>query len=335
MVVSVVDVNAPEFTRRFPNLADASLGAEAIFATDEFFADKARMLNPEPAVFIPGKYDLHGKWMDGWETRRRRQGGYDHCIVKLARSCIVKGVDIDTSHFTGNYPPAASIEATYCEQGNPDETANWVELIPSASLQGNSHHYLEVTDSNIYTHLRVNIYPDGGIARLRVYGQPCVDWTAVGQNQLDLAALENGAYVVDTNNQHFGAASNLLKPGRGTNMGDGWETRRRREPGNDWCIIALAHPGRIGKIEIDTAHFKGNYPDRASIQAAYVTGGTDNTLKTQAMFWATLLPEQKLQMDHQHVYESEIIDLGLVTHIRFNIFPDGGVSRLRLWGTVE
>lgn len=336
MAVPTLDLNAPDFTRRYPNLADARLGAEATFATDEFFAPKDRMLNPEPAVFIPGKYDNHGKWMDGWETRRRRQGGYDYCIVKLAKAGVLKGVDIDTSHFTGNFPPAASIDAAYITDGEPTEATAWVEVVPSTTLQGNSHHYLAVADTSAYTHLRVNIYPDGGIARLRIYGQPKVDWLAANKSDLfDVAAMENGAYIVDTNNQHFGLAVNLLMPGRGINMGDGWETRRRREPGNDWCIIALAHPARLKKIEVDTAFFKGNYPDRVSIQAAYVTGGTDDTLKTQAMFWQTLLPEQKLKMDHQHYYESEIADIGLVTHVRLNIFPDGGVSRLRLWGVIE
>jgi allantoicase len=168
-----------------------------------------------------------------------------------------------------------------------------------------------------------------------VYGQPQVDWADASRTDLfDLAAMENGAYLVAANNQHFGAASTLLMPGRGVNMGDGWETRRRREPGNDWAIVALAQPGVIKKIEVDTAHFKGNYPDRCSIQAAYVTGGTDSSLVTQAMFWPVLLGEQKLQMDKQHFYESEIAALGPITHIRFNIIPDGGVSRLRLWGTL-
>lgn len=336
MAMPTLDPNAPDFTRRYPNLADPRLGAVATFATDEFFAPKDRMLNPEPAVFIPGKYDDHGKWMDGWETRRRRNGGYDHCIVKLARPGVVKGVDIDTSHFTGNFPPAASIDAAFVPHGEPTDATQWTELVPSTTLQGNNHHYLGVFGTHAYTHLRVNIYPDGGIARLRVYGQPQVDWKGADRATLfDLAAMENGAYVVEVNNQHFGLASNLLMPGRGVNMGDGWETRRRREPGNDWCVIALAHPGRIRKIEVDTAHFKGNFADRVSLQAARVTGGTDATLKTQAMFWQALLPEQKLQMDHQHYYEAEIADLGSVTHVRFNMFPDGGVSRLRLWGVLE
>jgi allantoicase len=335
MAIPTLDPNAPEFTRRYVNLADPRLGAQALEASDDFFAPKERMLNPEPAVFIPGKYDDHGKWMDGWETRRKRTTGYDWCIVKLARPGVIKGIDVNTSHFTGNFPPAASIEGAHVAEGSPNQSTQWTEIVPSTTLQGNSHHYLEVKAEEPFTHLRVNIYPDGGIARLRVYGQPQLDWSNADRNQLvDLGAMENGAYMVGTNNQHFGLASTLLMPGRGVNMGDGWETRRRREPGNDWCIVALAQPGVIKKVEVDTAHFKGNFPDRCSLQAAYVKGGTDSSLVTQAMFWPGLLGEHKLQMDKQHVFESELAALGPVTHVRFNIYPDGGVSRLRLFGTL-
>jgi allantoicase len=337
MAIPTLDPNAPDFTRRCLNLADSRLGAQALTASDEFFAPKERMLEPQPAVFIPGKYDDHGKWMDGWETRRKRTTGYDWCIVKLARAGVVKGLDIDTSHFTGNFPPAASVEAAYVPGGaQPDGSTRWSEIVPSTTLQGNSHHYLATADGEAFTHIRLNLYPDGGVARLRVYAQPQVDWAGASRTApVDLAAMENGAYIVAANNQHFGSASNLLMPGRGVNMGDGWETRRRREPGNDWTIIALARPGTVTKIEVDTAHFKGNYPDRCSIQAAYVKGGTDSSLVTQAMFWPTLLPEQKLQMDKQHLFESELASVGAVTHLRFNIIPDGGVSRLRAWGVLE
>lgn len=331
MAIITLDPNAPEFTRRYPNLADPRLGARTLTCSDDFFAEMARMLNPEPAVFIPGKYDTNGKWMDGWESRRKRVNGHDWCVLKLGRAGILKGVDIDTSHFTGNYPPAAAIEGAFLASGEPDDQTVWQEVLPSVNLQGNSHHYHVIQSTQIFSHLRLNIYPDGGVARLRVYAQPANDWANADPYALhDLIAMENGGYIVATNNQHFGLASNLLMPGRGVNMGDGWETRRRREPGNDWCIIALAHAGIVQKIEVDTCHFKGNYPDSCSIQAASMAGGTDTSLITQSMFWPTLLPQQKLQMDHQHYFADELQSLGTITHIRLNIFPDGGVSRLRL-----
>jgi allantoicase len=317
------------------NLADPRLGAKALFASDEFFAPKERMLDPQPAVFIPGKYDDNGKWMDGWETRRKRTTGHDFCVVRLARPGVVYGVDLDTSHFTGNFPPAASIEACHVDSETPPDNADWQTLVPAMTLQGNQHHYVEVSNTRAFTHLRVNLYPDGGLARLRVYGQPKRDWSTVERGGLiDLAAIENGAYLVAANNQHFGPASTILMPGRGVNMGDGWETRRRREPGNDWAIVALARPGTIRRVEVDTAHFKGNFPDRCSLQAATVAGGTDDSLVTQAMFWPVLLPEQSLKMDNLHTFSEQLAALGPVTHVRFNIYPDGGVSRLRLLGEI-
>jgi allantoicase len=333
MAVQVADNDAPAFVRRFVNLADARLGAVALAASDDFFAAKERMLNPEPAQFVPGKYDDNGKWMDGWETRRRRGPGHDWCIVRLARPGVVAGLDLDTSHFTGNFPPAASVEACCVAEGDPGSDAQWFELLPSSNLGGNRHHYFAIHEPRAVSHLRVNLFPDGGLARLRVYGTP--DFSAAKPNEeglIDLASALNGAVAITANNEHFGRASALLLPGRGVNMGDGWETRRRREPGNDWCLIALAHPGIVEAIEVDTAHFKGNYPDRCSLQAAFVQGGTDESLVTQAMFWQELLPEQKLAADHIHRFRAEVKDLGRITHVRFNIFPDGGVSRLRLWG---
>lgn len=333
MAAPAHDPDAPEFARRYVNLADARLGAQALAASDEFFAAKERMLDPKPAQFVPGKYDEHGKWMDGWESRRRRGPGHDWCVVRLARPGRIHGLDLDTSHFTGNFPPAASVEACNLASGDPGSGSTWFPLLPAVDLGGNRHHWFATDAAPRATHVRVNLFPDGGLARLRVYGVP--DFDAVlpdADGLIDLAAALNGGTVVAANNEHFGAASALLLPGRGVDMGDGWETRRRREPGNDWCVIALARPGVIEAIEVDTAHFKGNYPDRCSIRAARVAGGTRESIVTQSMFWPVLLPEQKLGMDRQHHYRAEILPHEPVTHVRFNIFPDGGVSRLRLRG---
>ncbi len=325
----------PEWAARAVNLADPRLGASALHASDDFFADVARMLNPDAAVFIPGKYDDHGKWMDGWETRRKRGTGHDWCLVKLGRRGIVRGVDVDTSHFTGNYAPAVSIEATVSDSDEVDalRAAAWTEILPSVSLGPSAHHLFEIASDAAWTHLRVNIYPDGGIARLRVYGQP-VGVFDDHERLYDLAALDNGGRAVAWNDAHYGAVSNLLLPGRGRDMGDGWETRRRREPGNDWCIIELGAPGTLARIELDTAHFKGNFPDRCSIQAAFVAGGTDRSVVTQSMFWPTLLPEQPMRMDAIHTYAEEILPHAPITHVRINVIPDGGLSRVRLWGKV-
>jgi allantoicase len=321
-----------DLAARHVNLADPRLGAAAIFATDEFFAPKERLLDPAPAQFIPGKYDDHGKWMDGWESRRKRVEGHDHCIVRLALPGVIAGVDIDTSHFTGNYPPAASIDACLAQRDPTDKTA-WTEILPYTPLRGNAHHLLSVADGGVWSHVRLNIYPDGGVARLRVYGRVHRDWSKVDKARpIDLAAALNGGRAVACSDQHYGTPFALLLPGRGETMGDGWETARRRRPGNEWAILQLGHPGRIARIEVDTHLYKGNYPDRCSIQAGYLAGGTDESAVTQSMFWRTLLPEQKLQPDHLHVFEHEVADLGAVTHVRLNAIPDGGVMRLHLFG---
>ena len=323
----------PTWARQQINLADPRLGAETLACSDDFFAPMARLLQPQAAIFVPGKYDANGKWMDGWESRRKRVAGHDWCIVKLARPGQIAGVDIDTSFFTGNYPPAASLDG--CPAGaDPDDAASWTTLLPATPLNGNQHHLIPLTATGSYSHLRLNILPDGGIARLRVYGRPSGAATPGADGLVDLAAALNGGYPVAWNDAHFGVAGNLLLPGSGVDMGDGWETRRRREPGFDWCIVALGQPGTIRRIEVDTAHFKGNFPDRCSLQAGYAPGVSDTALVAQAQFWPTLLPEVKLQADHIHVFAEPLAALGPVTHVRLNLHPDGGVSRLRLWSEV-
>ncbi|MEQ8286247.1 allantoicase [Thalassospira sp.] len=327
--------DAPEFTRRFVNLADERLGAVAIFATDDFFADKQRMLQTADAVFYPDRYDDNGKWMDGWESRRKRVEGHDYCVVRLATSCRIFGVDIDTSHFTGNFPPAGSLEGCYCPDGDPLDNAKWDEIVAPMGLGASAHHYADVTSDAIYTHVRLHIYPDGGVARLRVYGRPNRDWTdmATRGEQVDLASMMNGGVVVGWSDSHYGNPNAILAPGRGVNMGDGWETRRRREPGNEWLIIELGNPGEIEKIIVDTCHFKGNYPDRVSIQGAYVDGEKDKSLTARSMFWSTILPESKMQADHIHEFDAASLSInGPVTHLRLNSIPDGGISRLRILG---
>lgn len=316
--------------RRWIRLEQPRLGTRVTFATDEFFAAKERLIEPDPPVFIDGKYDLHGKWMDGWESRRRRTPGHDYCVIRLGVRGIVHGVDIDTSYFTGNYPPEASIDACVSDEDVPD--GDWVQILARTELEGDAHHYLAINDNRSWTHLRLNIYPDGGVARLRVFGEVRPDFSGL-DHLIDLVALENGGRAIACSDEHFGSMHNLNVAGRGVSMGDGWETARRRGPGNDWVILALGHPGRIEKIEVDTAHFKGNYPDRVSLEAARFAAVEEVLYDSDR--WQTLLPESKLEMHKQHYFESELEDIGVVSHVRMSIYPDGGVSRLRVYGYVE
>jgi len=323
----------PDWVDDTINLASPRLGTEAVACSDDSFAPMARMLADPPAVFKPDLFDEFGKWMDGWESKRRRDDGYDWCVVRLGVLGAVRGFDIDTSHFTGNYPPAASVWASDAD-AMPERNADWTEIAPSTDLGPSAHHLVPCGQPGPWRWLRVNMHPDGGIARFRVYGDPVPSWDeSDGDAVVELSALKNGGRVRAFNDAHYGDVWALLAEGRGANMGDGWETRRRREPGNDWLIVKLGAVGVVERIEVDTAHFKGNFPDRCSVQAARVNWGTGRSTVTQAMFWPELMGEQKLTADAIHVFEGEAIRaLGPVSHVKLNIFPDGGVSRLRIFG---
>jgi allantoicase len=250
----------------------------------------------------------------------------------------VHGVNVDTSHFTGNYPSHGSIEAVDMPAGVKPalysvEGAPWVTLLEKAALRGNGENLFTITDRRPWTHLRLSIYPDGGVARLRVYGEVAVDWSKVGKRVIDLALITNGGLFLAASDLHYGTRGALIMPGRATNMGDGWETRRRRGPGHDWAIVRLGHPGVISKIEIDTNHFKGNYPDRASLEGVLAPNVIVDNLA--GMTWTTILSETKMSADKRHIFSGKALRAsGPFSHVRLNMFPDGGISRLRVHGTV-
>ncbi|HJR57797.1 MAG TPA: allantoicase [Vicinamibacterales bacterium] len=322
------DDSTPAFAR-LADLASSRVGGRAVTASDDFFAPKSNLLKPDPPLFIPGKYTARGKWMDGWESRRRRSPGHDWCVVKLGMRGRVRGVDVDTSFFTGNFPSHCSIEAMDTARKAP-----WTAILDQTSLGGDRHNYIAITDDRPWTHLRLNIFPDGGVARLRVYGEVVVEWARVapGTRAVDLAAVWHGGLVLGASDVHYGAPNNMLMPGRAKNMGDGWETRRRRGPGHDWAIVRLGAPGVLTKIEIDTNHFKGNYPDRASVEGCFASGASIEALPPTA--WLDVLRESKLQANRRHLFSKELRERGPFSHVRLNIFPDGGVSRFRVHGTL-
>ena len=310
-------------------LEQPRLGSQVTFATDDFFADKQRLIQPQAPVFIDDKYDDHGKWMDGWESRRKRTPGHDYCVIRLGVPGVIHGVDIDTSFFTGNFPPQASIEACVSDQDIPED--GWFEILPVTDLEGDSHLFLPIDSDTIVTHLRLHIYPDGGIARLRVYGEVRPDFSIIS-GVIDLLALEHGGRALSCSDEHYGSMHNLNVAGRGINMGDGWETARRRGPGNDWVVLALGHAGTVESVEVDTAHFKGNYPDRVALDGLLAEGETPSHDDAR---WQALLPESKLEMDKQHTFSKELLSPGPISHVRMSIYPDGGISRLRLFGTAS
>lgn len=323
------------------DLAAEKLGGAVLVANDEFFAPKENLLKASAPVFIEGKYTHLGKWMDGWETRRRRTPGFDWCIIRLGLPGIIRGVIVDTSHFKGNYPEHCSIEACAIE-GLPDvehltsDSVRWSEILQTSALQGDSQNPFTIASEERFTHLRFKIYPDGGVARLRAFGDVVPDWKRLQRigAEVDLAAVENGGLVLSCSDMFFGHRHNLIMPGRAANMSDGWETKRRRGPGHDWVLIKLGRPGQIKRLEVDTSYFKGNFPESCSLEACNAANLPAQSLSNPSVLWNSVLPRTKLQAHTRHFFEQEILEAGTVTHVRFNIFPDGGVSRLRVNGSI-
>ncbi len=321
------------------DLASERLGGAVPFANDDFFAPKENLLRPEPAIFVPDRYTDRGKWMDGWESRRRRTEGHDFCIVRLGLPGRIRGVDVDTSHFTGNFPEAASVDAIEAPHETPWEAlgtdgSSWTEILPRSPLRGDTRNLFEVRHAPRVTHVRLHIYPDGGVARLRVHGDVAPDLSRKnGDGPLDLSALENGGFVLASSDSFFGAHQNLLMPGPGIGMKDGWETKRSRRPGFDWVIVRLGTRGVVVRAGIDTSFFKGNFPDEASLETFDAPVATLEELMDASREWSPLLTPVKLRADTRHVFEKELLPGAPATHVRLRIYPDGGVSRLRLFGT--
>ena len=249
---------------------------------------------------------------------------------------------VDTSHFKGNYPEHCSLEAAVIG-GHPGtdeltgDSIQWSEILPRSELKGDSRNPFSISSTQRATHLRLKIYPDGGVARLRAYGEVVPDWERLKRvsNEIDLAAVEHGGLVLSCSDMFFGHRHNLIMPGRAANMSDGWETKRRRGPGHDWVVIKLGAPGRISRLEIDTAYFKGNYPESCSLEAINSGSLAVESLTDPAVVWQPVLPRTKLQAHTRHFFENEILDAGTASHVRFGIFPDGGVSRLRVYGLID
>lgn len=329
----------PAFTEMV-DLAAERLGGKVLWANDDFFAEKENLLKGSAPVWIEGKYTDRGKWMDGWESRRRRTPGFDWCLIRLGLPGRIHGLVIDTSYFTGNFPERASIEGCAAApeatpQSLESAATQWETILPEAQLKGDTRNFFEVKSPRRVTHLRFKIFPDGGVARLRVHGIVLPDWPRIiGDGaEIDLAAVEHGTYVIASSDKHYGNPNNLLLPGRGLTMGDGWETKRRRGPGHDWCILKLGSPGTIRRIEVDTLHYKGNFPESCSLEACRAPRVPDDGFESAGVSWQPLLNRTPLQADTLHVFTQEVKSAGEVTHVRVNMFPDGGIGRVRLFGS--
>lgn len=316
-----------EFTL-LPDLASRTFGGGVVYTNDEFFAAADHLITPAPPTFTPRTFDHRGQVYDGWETRRRREPGSDHVIIRLGTPGVIHGVDIDTAFFTGNYPPHASVDACAID-GYPDAAAlaaaGWESILPRSPLNGDSRNLFPVDAKRRFTHVRLTIHPDGGVARFRVHGEVVPDPRLL-PGVFDVAAAEFGGRVVACSNMFYGHPGKMLEPGLARSMGDGWETSRRRDDGNDWVLIKLAVPAVIELADLDTRWFKGNAPGRASLTGVDVRSGSLD----EPADWADLLPPTRLSPDTPHRFA--IAAAPAVSHVRLSIFPDGGMARLRLHG---
>jgi allantoicase len=325
------------------DLAGERLGGAAILANDEFFAPKEHLVRAAPPVWREGEYTERGKWMDGWETRRRREPGHDWCVIRLGQPGRVRGMVVDTSWFTGNYPESCSVDACSLDDVAGEATLHsgavtWTELLPLTPLAGDARNVFPIDAAARFTHVRLNIFPDGGVARLRVHGDVLPDWQRLlrAGGEVDLAAAANGGRVVDCSDRHYGNPLNMIMPGLPTGMHDGWETKRRRGAGHDWAVVRLGTRGVIRRIVVDTSFFRGNAPGSCSLDAC----SSSDVEPARNVEWRTLLRETPLlpHAVHDFVLEPDAggpRDTGAVTHVRLNIHPDGGIARLRLHGVVD
>jgi allantoicase len=319
------------FTNGLIDLAQPRLGTKVLFKTDDFFASANRIISPMDPIFKTGVFDTHGKWMDGWESRRKRTEGHDYIILKLGKPGKIKKVDVDTSHFNGNQPAMVSIEGANSSSHKINHL-KWQTLLSKKKTKANSHHYFTVNSKKVFTHIKFNIFPDGGVARLKLYGSIAKS-EKLKNKKLNLASLLDGASVIACNNEHFGKAENILAPGKAKNMGDGWETRRRRGKGFDWLILNSLNGKEINKIEISTHHFKGNFPSYCSLQAAFLpTSKNSKQIVNSSLKWKYLLKDAKLSANKTHIFKNNLMKKDKINFIKINIFPDGGISRFRIYG---
>ncbi|MCA9582637.1 MAG: allantoicase [Myxococcales bacterium] len=321
------------------DLASGALGGRAIATNDDFFATVENLTKPGRGVFIEDKYTDRGKWMDGWESRRKRGPGHDWAVLALGVPGTIRALDIDTNHFLGNHAPYASVEAVNAPGASDDEVVamEFREILSQVPLRPGSQNLFTVTDGGSYSHVRLRIFPDGGVARFRVYGLPTPTWEPATDpkarpGEVDLVGARNGGVALACSDSFFSPMANLTLPERPDNMGGGWESRRRRGPGHDWVLLRLGAPGTIHMAEVDTSFFKGNFPDRVSLEGISAPEASITELLASDE-WKPILPEQSLRADERHYFREEITAVPGVTHVRLHVFPDGGIARLRLYGT--
>ena len=317
------------------NLASPTIGSKIYYYSDQFFANASRLLSDSDPIFKEGVFDNNGKWMDGWETRRKRIPGNDFIVIKLGKPGKIDDILIDTSFFNGNQPEFASLEGCYTNNISLKNNL-WTTILKKKKIFSNKKHYYKSNSKKTFNFIRFNIFPDGGVARLKLYGNIDLSNEKLPKNKFDLASVLNGSKIIACSDEHFGRAENLLSPGKSKNMGNGWETKRRRGPGYDWVILKLGREGLISHFEINTHYFKGNYPSHCSIQiSSYLSLTSINKIVQESLKWKFSHKEIKLKANSDLIIKNNFKSNSYTSFIKLSIFPDGGISRFRAFGTVK
>lgn len=317
------------------DLAARRLGGLVVSASDEWFGAKELLLDPQPPVFDPTSYATRGKVMDGWETRRHSPTGDDWAIIRLGAPGVVREVVIDTTHFRGNAPAQCRLDGCVLDgHPSPDDlhNAQWLPLLALTPVDPDARNRFAVTMPRRVTHVRLTIVPDGGVARLRLFGDVVDDLrvSADRHGSLDLASVLHGGQIVAASEEFFSPAYHLLMVGDARDMHDGWETRRRRTAGHDWVIVRLATAGLVDRVEVHTTHFLGNHPQTCAIEVCDVAD--DTAARADDAQWQQIVPVRPLGPHARHVFD--VAEPRQATHLRLRISPDGGVARLRAHGRV-
>lgn len=322
-----------QIVMKYTDVIGEKIGGRVVLFSDEWFAAAANLIKPKAPIRDASRFTHAGAWYDGWETRRHNVEEADWVIfragVALAR---IVACEVDTAFFNGNHAPHISVEGVRVASDSELGHAPWEPVIAKSPCGPSQRHFFvrPAATETSYTHFRLRMYPDGGIARFRLYGIAEAVLPKDKSVVLDMASAYNGGVAVRVSDQHFGSADNLLLPGRGHDMSDGWETTRSRTPGHvDWVVVRLGAPTKVHHVVVDTAHFRGNFPQKVNVKG---WNGQGEPPAADSSEWREIVGDSKTGPDHEHTFEVALEEM--YTHVLLTIIPDGGVKRLRVFGTV-
>lgn len=251
-------------------------------------------------------------------------------------------MEIDTAFFDGNHAEAIAVQGVSIIGDGADQKVEnlkheeWQkeEQLGMRECGPSRRQAWKVQEGSEITHVRLCMYPDGGIARFRLYGEAIPVYPEDKNEELELSAAVMGGVAVSCSDEHFGKRGNLLLPGRGVDMGDGWETKRSREKSHeDWVVVRLGARGVVKRIVVDTMHFRGNYPKGVRVEGVDAVGeeiveGGDGKWEEICGIQQGLEPDMEREFRDKEVQREKVC-----TYVKLTISPDGGVKRFRVFGT--